>query len=174
MSESDIITLLANYGDHQRRYELMLPNVFIQHDSEADFFAVRKSGLCDEFEIKVSRSDFLADKKKFVRYRDLELHEYEGYSWKDRGNHPSTKLKHQALIDGDLCINYFWYVVPEGIATVEEIPVFAGLMIINANGQLRVKKRPVKLHREKLSIEERYRVARKSTHRYWKLRNVTG
>ena len=66
MTESDVIDLLSRHRDNNW-YDLMIPNCYTAHDNEADFFAVRKSGFCDEFEIKVSRSDLLNDKKKIVR-----------------------------------------------------------------------------------------------------------
>ena len=133
MNEKEVIMALANNGDHIRRYELMLPNVFIQHDSEADLFCVRKSGLCDEFEVKTSRSDFLADKKKFVNYREAthqECIDHQHIKWADRNQQPWYKLKYDALASGDMCVNYFWYAVPDGLVSVDEIPDFAGLIYI--------------------------------------------
>jgi hypothetical protein len=174
MTESDIIMALANYGDHIRRYELMLPNVFIQHDSEADLFCIRKSGLCDEFEVKTSRSDFLADKKKFIHYRGPSKEEQINYMqtrWEDRAQQPWYKPKHQALIDGNMCVNYFWYAVAEGVASVDDIPEFAGLITLAEGKRLRIIKSPSRLHRYKMSIEDRYKIARKSTYRFWKLKN---
>lgn len=169
-TEQDVIMSLAGYGDHIRRYELMLPNVFITHDNESDLFGVRRSGLCDEFEVKISRSDFLADKKKFVRHRELEAKESGAFCWEDRANHPSYKQKHDALRNGDMCINYFWYAVLDGVATVDDIPDFAGLIIILDNGRLQIKKAPKKLHSRKVTIEERYKIARKSTYRFWDIK----
>jgi len=173
MTETDVIMELANYGDHIRRYELMLPNVFTQHDNECDLFCVRKSGLCDEFEVKTSRADFLNDKKKFVMFRRATQEEYRELftSFKERHQMPNYKPKHQALIDGDMCVNYFWYVVQEGVATIEDMPDFAGLITVCPGRSLRVIKAPKKLHKEKMSLEERYKIARKSTYRFWKLKN---
>lgn len=174
MNEHDVVLKLANYGDHIRRYEIMLPNVFIQHDSEADLFCIRKSGLCDEFEIKTSRKDFLNDKKKFVRFRSLEPHESRNgiFDWDNRHQLPNYKAKHQALLDGDMCVNYFWYAVLEGVADVSDVPAFAGLIIVRPEKCIQIKKMPTKLHSKKMPIEERYNVARKSTYRYWSLKNT--
>lgn len=162
---------LANYPYHIQRYELMIPNTYIANDSEADLFAIRKSGLSDEFEIKVSRSDFLADKKKTVRVRSMTREE-ELFKW-NNNPHPNTKPKYQALRDGNLPVNYFWYVVAEGIADESEIPDFAGFIIILESGRMIIQKKPVKLHRKKLSFEERYQIARKTNYRFWKLKNET-
>jgi len=177
MKEQDIILGLANHHDHMTRYELMLPNVFIQHDSEADLFCIRKSGLCDEFEVKTSRSDFLADKKKFIQFREmtneewLEIHKGKGGIWSERVNWPNYKSKQQALADGNMCINYFWYAIVEGIAALYEIPEFAGVITFSEDGRLNIRRSPKKLHGNKMPIEDRYKIARKSTYRFWKLKN---
>ena len=171
MTENDVIMQLANHGDHIRRYEIMLPNVYIQHDSEADLFCIRKSGLCDEFEVKTSRSDFLADKNKFVQYRAQTPEEWGLFDWNNRASAPNYKQKHQALIDGDLCVNYFWYVVEEGVATIEDIPDLAGFIVVHPDKMMRIEKLPVRLHGDKMSMEDRYKIARKSTYRFWKLKN---
>lgn len=174
MKEIDVVMALANHGDHIRRYELMLPNVYVQHDSEADLFAIRRSGLCDEFEVKVNRADFLKDKKKMVCYRELLYEEWKdkNWSWKDRYKQPNYKPKYEALVDGDMCVNYFWYVVIEGIASEDEIPDWAGFITIGERG-LKIVKSPKHLHGGKMSFEDRYKVARKSTYRFWDLKNKT-
>ena len=79
MTEQDVILRLAKCIDHQRRYELIVPNVFILPDSEADLFCIRRSGFCDEFEVKISRPDFLNDHKKRVRIESEGLVSEGGY-----------------------------------------------------------------------------------------------
>lgn len=170
MTEKDVIQLLAKHSDHQKRYEVMVPNCYTSYDNEADFFGIRRSGFCDEFEIKVSRSDFLADAKKRVAYRECEKDEW---GWKQQGLEfaPYTKWKRDALRAGELEANYFWYVVVEGICKLEEVPDFAGLIEVPApdscRSWLRVLKHPARLHKEKLSYEKRYRYARKGCFRFW-------
>lgn len=75
-------------------------------------------GEIHEFEIKVSRADFLADlrKPKHSRFNNGRFSDYR-------------------------IPNYFTYVLPAGIAKRYEVPYYAGLMewrIIN--GQVRVTK----------------------------------
>lgn len=171
MNEGKVIDMLATYPMHTQRYELIIPNCFIQADSEADLFCIRKSGLCDEFEVKTSRSDFLNDKKKFVRFRDMTRDEYKEFTWDARSKSPNYKLKSEALLNGDLCINYFWYVVLDGVATIDDMPEYAGLIIIYKDKRYpKVIKEPKKLHSKKLTDEQKYQFARKSNYRYWTLR----
>lgn len=170
MKANEIINILANSHTNQSRYEIQLPNCYYQHDSEADLFAIRKSGFCDEFEVKISRSDFLADAKKVVQYRQPVSGEY-GYL-KERA--PYNKPKLDALSSGELKINYFWYVVPEGLITIEEVPTFAGLIQIcvglKGKKYLETLQTPKRLHKNKLSDEFKYKTAKKAVFRYWDLR----
>lgn len=168
MNEKEVIQRLARDRDHIQRYEVMVPNCYTTHDNEADFFGIRKSGFCDEFEVKVTRSDFRADAKKRVWYRESTP---DDWGWKQKGMEfaPYTKPKHEALACGETSINYFWYAVIEGVCEVEEVPEFAGLILIREKGPFRVLKSPVRLHSRKLSMEERYQYARKNGYRFWKL-----
>lgn len=147
-------------------YEVIIPNCYTQHDNEADLFLLRKSGFCDEIEIKVTRSDFLADKKKRISYRNLTVDEY---NWNKKGFEfcPSTKPKCNALIDGDLQCNYFWYAIKNGIAKIEEIPEFAGLIIVHDDGEISIMREPKRLHRNKLSFEQRFKYCRLLHYRFW-------
>ncbi len=71
---------------------------------ECDVLTLNKSGYLSEFEVKISRSDFLAEKKKSGKWKLIE----DRAEW--------------------TCPNYFWYVCPEGLIKESEIPVYAGLI----------------------------------------------
>lgn len=62
MSELDIIKHLCRFIDG-KKYPFKICNAFI-YDWESDFWAMDAKGETREFEIKISRSDFLADAKK--------------------------------------------------------------------------------------------------------------
>ena len=154
-------------------YEVMVPNCYNTHDNECDLYAIRKSGLCDEIEIKISRSDFLCDSKKHVAYRRSSGSEYREYnmlteSVKKKTIPPWSKTKHDCLCDGILS-NYYWYVVKEGIAEAHEAPPWAGFVTVDDNGRMKVIRSPKRLHRGKLTTEEMYKTARKMYFRYWNL-----
>lgn len=101
----------------QLRYNFLSPNsvkYFTEnlnvYDWESDVLKITKSGYAYEFEIKISRSDFKNDfKHKKKKHLLLES--------KDN----STKMP-----------NYFYYVVPEGLVTEEEVPEYAGLIYVHA------------------------------------------
>lgn len=179
MTEAEINLIMSMNGLFVQRYELMLPNVFTAHDNEVDFLGIRKSGFCDEFEIKVSRADFLADKKKFVLWREPTAAEYSRHfnNWDNRQNLDWYKPKYEALEQGLMMVNYFSFVVPAGLVTVDEVPPFAGLIEVievSEGKRLRWLKDPVRLHKNKLNDNQKYQLARKGAFRYWNIRKQTG
>ncbi len=166
MKEIDVIKLLAKRADHQQRYSIMVPNCYTQHDNEADLFAIRRSGFCDEFEVKLSRSDFMKDGKKHVVVRDPVRGEHGVLT--EEGIPPYSMFKMEALENGKMEPNYFWYVVKEGICTVDEIPEFAGFIEITDRG-MRILKSPTRLHSRKLLIDHQLKYAMKNNYRLWNI-----
>jgi len=167
-TEKELITAVFKFKKYLcTSYDIGVPNCYTSHDNEADIFFIRKSGLCDEIEIKVSRSDLLADKNKRVHFRESEPSEWY---WKKEGLKfaPYTKPKHEALCDGDMMANYFWYAIKEGIGDISDIPKFAGLISVCDKGFITILKTPDKLHRNKLSDAEKYQIARKCSYRFWR------
>lgn len=80
------------------------------YDWESDVLKITKSGYAYEFEIKISRGDFKNDfKHKKKKHLLLENKE--------------NKAKMP---------NYFYYVVPEGLVTEDEVPEYAGLIYVHA------------------------------------------
>lgn len=80
------------------------------YDWESDVLKITKSGYAYEFEIKISRGDFKNDfKHKKKKHLLLENKENK------------TKMP-----------NYFYYVVPEGLVTENEVPEYAGLIYVHA------------------------------------------
>lgn len=148
-------------------YDIAVPNCYTSHDNEADLFFIRKSGLCDEVEVKISRTDLLSDKNKRVHYRQSTP---DDWYWKEKGLEfaPYTKPKYEALLCGEMPANYFWYAIKQGIGDVGDIPDFAGLIIVLDNGNISIARQPKRLHSQKLTSDEKYNIARKLGYRFWK------
>ena len=94
---------------HEFRWEKrcmpVCPTIELFNFFEADVAAVTKTGFVHEIEIKVSRSDFLADFKKSN----------------------SNGKKHEILqAKGDKNPNYFWFATPKGLLKESDIPHYAG------------------------------------------------
>ena len=80
------------------------------YDWESDVLKITKSGYAYEFEIKISRGDFKND-FKHKKKKHLLLENKEN----------NSKMP-----------NYFYYVVPEGLVTEDEVPEYAGLIYVYA------------------------------------------
>lgn len=102
---------------------------------ECDVISVSKADYIYEFEIKISRSDF---KKDLIK----EKHNFiinEKYTFTRKGE----TLWRTA--------NYFNYVVPKGLVSVDEVPDYAGLIYLDDDFNFEVIKKPILLHKTKAS-----------------------
>lgn len=104
LKASDIIGGYCSTVIRTRRQNKAYPNTYL--DSwECDVLEVTKSGYTYEYEIKVSRADFKADKLK-------QKHGESKYDTLQAGKR----------------VNYFSYVCPQGLITPDEVPEWAGLI----------------------------------------------
>lgn len=124
-------------------YDIVLPNFFVGR-YEMDVFRRLKSGYINEYEVKISRSDFFNDFKK-------SHHEHIG-------EYPYKKIKinkHSQLKNGFGIPNKFWFVVPEGLIDVGEIPKHTGLIyFIERYETFKIIKTAPFLHRNKKEDKE--------------------
>jgi len=95
--------------------------------AEMDLMSVSKSHLLYEFEIKISKSDFKADFKKFKHLNML--------------NNITHKIP-----------NYFAFVCPDGVIPIEDVPKYAGLWYYKDNALKEIIKAP-RLHSNKCDIK---------------------
>ncbi|MCK9475522.1 MAG: hypothetical protein M0R46_06380 [Candidatus Muirbacterium halophilum] len=112
--------------------------------SECDVISVSKSNYIYEYEVKISRSDFKADFKKKKHKLMLE---------RKCTKYKMIKENNQKVKDTIyLTSNYFYFVVPEGLVDINEIPDYAGLMYITENHNfILIKKAPL-LHKVKATV----------------------
>jgi hypothetical protein len=147
-----------------RRYYLLnkvsfrLHNAYIfKDDWESDFFVLTKSGYAVEFEIKVSRADFKADKLKTAKHSILQHGYYDKKVFQSMYWHPEsgkwvkpdpvyTQKEHKNRP------HKFYYVVPSGLLASSEVPKYAGLICINPNGSLEIVKPAPLIHKEPLDL----------------------
>lgn len=134
-----------------QRYSILAKNIYFGWEgNEMDLLGVRKSGYIDEVEIKLSKSDYLADFKK---------------------THKAGRTKHEAVAAGLLPCNYFAFFMPEELAGQCEIPEYAGLYTFRidntGNGRISEEKRSPILHRKKIGDKTMIDIGRKMAYRYW-------
>jgi len=173
LTEAVVQNIICSDKDHKKRYDVMVPRCMTQIDNEADVLAIRKSGFCDEFEIKLTRADFFNDRKKIIQYRRPDFDVKQDIDWfmNPEDLAPYQKFKLEALGNGEMVVNNFWYVLKEGIASVDDLPGYAGLISVDQTGLLKVVKHPDRLHSRKLSFEQRYKFVSYLNERFWRYRN---
>lgn len=137
---------------------------------ESDFFIIYKNGYCVEIEIKVSRGDFFADFKKKNKHKQLLEHKKEKivlkrtcydkivnrYDYSEKKvikMHPHTSVD----IKDNIIPNRFYYCVPEGLISKDEVPDYAGLIYFNEKekyNKLNEVKKSRLLHKNKYLDEK--------------------
>jgi len=158
MTERDIQIALYRFAIGKGQ-KWIIPNVQHFADWESDLLSVTTSGLVHEFEIKITKSDFLADFKKTPFRR-----------------HGRFQSRHEWLANASVKRrpNYFWFAVPAGLLLAEDVPAHAGLIWIEDKSQylysrvLIVKKAP-RLHTDKISDKDKMKIAEKMMYRFWNM-----
>lgn len=169
MTAREIIDALC----HRWLQSFMLPNYTPRGWWECDVFEMTKSGYFREYEVKVSRADFFADAAKGTTKRQIVggrsgcdhvmAMNDERWTCRDcggRSEEVQVENKHNLLGTGSVRgPSRFWYVVPQGLVKLEEVPAWAGLIEARTQRSLHsrsssVSIRPVKaapkIHAEKL------------------------
>lgn len=138
-TEELIVEILSQHllGSSTVRYYMNNLYVFSKH-WESDYLALTKSGYLYEGEVKISKSDFKADFKKKDKHTLL----HESYN-------------NLEGLEGKLRPHYFFYAVPEGLLTEDEVPEYAGLIYMTDIFPYYrwVKSSPL-LHKDKFSDDE--------------------
>lgn len=163
------------------KHEITVPNCGAVWGPEADVVSVTKARLGHEFEIKVSRSDWLSELRQIRGDRRCA----KWYRAQTLANAKEEAKKTADLAaKGSNCCglvppSYFWLVTAPGIVRDDELPAYAGLMevvpyrhgIHQAHGYRTAETRPApRLHRVKLLDNQLMAMARGVTLRYWQQR----
>lgn len=120
---------------------VIVPNVYFgMFNHECDLIRLTKQGYCSEIEIKISRSDLLAEKKK-------------------KHDHTDKKIKY-------LYFALPWYLKKD----VEHVPEKAGIIIVNKKRQCSLMRKPKMACNYKFSPEERTRLLELMAMRIWNLK----
>ena len=135
-----------------KQHDFIIPNIYLGL-LESDLISVTKAGYINEYEIKITRSDFKADFKKSKHLR----------------------FKHR----NKTACAYFWFVTPEGLVGIDEIPEYAGFIAVRKmkdrypfNGfACREIKRPPRLNSEKINTRQKDQILKGYMHRFWSMRD---
>jgi len=149
---------------NQMRFTTIIPNTYPPGWYECDILAITRASYMYEYEIKLSRSDFFNDRKKGEVPSHLK-------SFYQRYNENYGDTKHQSLEKGvGHGPSRFWFIVPENLIAVDDIPLFAGLIYCRDLGRIvrfeEVRTAP-RLHKTKLSESSKDSIRQNLYHRYW-------
>jgi hypothetical protein len=147
--------------------EIVLPNYYLGL-YECDVYKVSAAGHTTEYEIKTSRADF---KRDFAKAHQKGTGQYEteqtkhGYMLTRQVYESQTK--HDRIREGGR-VSRFYFVVPEGMVTLDDVPADFGLIYatgyLDYRGKTGVKfeiKRTSKLHKKQpLAPTDYIRLAR--------------
>ena len=149
------------------------PNIMMYGCYESDLLAVTANSMfAHEYEIKLSKSDFLADFKKcdqkFTGVFDIVPSHYGGTT-----ERPVfvTKTKHQELLEGELA-NQFTYCFPEGLIDHALVPEWAGIVeVIQFENKitLNLVRNAKMLHKNKMTDRQITQMARSLSFRAFKI-----
>lgn len=151
-----------------RGQRLIFPNAFLYH-GEADLLAITNANFAYEYEIKCSRADYKQDFK-------TKRPKHEALKERKHGAEPTHWGRRYIDIP-----NYFYFVCPEKMVSIEEIPEYAGLIYIKEEVVSRyydwketnriewIKNAP-RLHRDKFRETAKVRLEKSFFYKYWNLR----
>lgn len=151
-SEGSICNIINAKYNGNCKYKLANGFIF---SWESDFFVQKDNGYSYEFEVKISRSDFFSDKKKVEKHLALEKGIYMEKKTEYKFNSETNKNERVEYFEErkrDFRPNKFFYVLPKGLVSVNEIPIYAGLMYVENQNIETVKEAPF-LHKNKLTFE---------------------
>jgi hypothetical protein len=167
--EHDIQDVLYKNLRWQKKHKWIAPNVELFSTGEMDLCSVAPSGLIHEYEIKLSRADFLADRKKEEKHQML-VNACAGVFTFETPFFGRTRTVTCTVP------NYFSYVVPRDMVGPDEVPAYAGLVYVdldklwNYGLALEFVKRPQLLHKNKVEDRVLLDIGEKLMYRCWAAR----
>jgi len=100
---------------------------------ECDVLSISKADYIYEYEVKISRADF---KKDFIKEKHTHII-----------NEKYTRTRKGSLVY--LLPNYFNFVTPKDLISIDEVPDYAGLIYMNEDSSFTIVKKPKFLHKTK-------------------------
>lgn len=107
------------------KFNTCCENVSFLLHGECDVLSLSRSGYLSEYEVKISRSDFLIDRRK-----------------------KKTQFYQNRIIGHTPLPNFFYYVCPKDLIKVEELPDYAGLIYVDEENLIGIKTAPL-MHKGK-------------------------
>ena len=111
ITEGVMINALRYFIMGEYRYKAFCPRIhnFFGMRSESDVIAINPNGYLVEFEVKLTKADFIKDKDKIISIKRKRINKHKLY---EQGGESAM----------------FYCVAPKGIVTIDDIPEWAGLI----------------------------------------------
>ena len=153
----------ALFDKYLKSAKYIVSNIYAFNSAygETDFFVANSSGYCYDIEIKVTRADFKADFKKRRKHSILKSGTYRN-NWETATQGPLDSnnrrtwlhVKKHKDIQAKQYPNRFYFAVPEGLISVDEVPDYAGLIYVDEYGNVSKVKEGKLLHKTKMNVEK--------------------
>jgi len=127
-------------------HSYIIPNILF-YDWECDLIGMNSQERIAEYEIKINKADLK---------RELRNKRYKHETLKKGQNRSTRRLP-----------NFFYYVCPDNVFGLEDIPDHAGLIWINKKGTVIVKRKAPFIHRNKTTKSQYLRMGKAMTWRLW-------
>lgn len=149
INERDIQLAIYKYRSLIQPYPVILTNIYF-FNWESDALYITRNGNMWEYEIKLTHSDFLADKIKVYKHKTMR-----------EGKGPSR----------------FYYVCPENVIKIEEVPEYAGLAYFSriekkydSYNTITIVKEASRRKGDSIKDRRWREIATKATDRFWSSR----
>lgn len=154
-------------------HDLIVPNTSMAFGWESDLVSVTSAGYLCDYEIKVSRADWLRELRAANAVGGYMVKAREIAKWARHEKLSGVSSVGPTNYRGD--VNHpsrFWVVAPEGVVADGELPAYAGLISVRPHARLpaleleKAKQAPM-LHRNKASTRDVRTLARGLMLRLW-------
>lgn len=137
-------TIAQRLRGHFHAAKYVVSNVYVFR-WESDVFVLTRAGMCYDIEIKITKADLKADFQKWQRHEVLEKGEYiSRRTYRGQSVTKPRKLQRP---------NRFYFAVPKSLGvTSDDVPRYAGLLVVEDSGIVRVVKKAPLLHNTKLNL----------------------
>ena len=131
------------WRDRHTAAQIIMPNFTPRDWWECDIWLVTKAGYVQEYEIKLTASDYAADFGKATKRGRLVHSDKQGSKW-----HTTTIKKHDRLAQAhETAPKTFSYLMPMDLAEACTVPDYAGLIGLTKRGRwigfTEIKKAPI-------------------------------
>lgn len=147
MTSKKIYKYLNNHYLQRAKYCVQNTYCFHPFYKETDYLIIQNNGYCLDLEIKVSRADFLLDRKKIHKHNIIKNGYFQvNYIW-------GGKYGINEPIYTNNRPNKFYFCCPEGLIKESDLESHEGLIYVLESGEIKKIKEAKFLHKKIVDLE---------------------